>query len=49
MDLIFFDLDGTLLNDASVISPFTKETLGLLKDKNIAYTCLLYTSDAADE
>ncbi len=37
MDLIFFDLDGTLLNDASVISPFTKETLGLLKDKNIAY------------
>jgi hydroxymethylpyrimidine pyrophosphatase-like HAD family hydrolase len=38
MDLIFFDLDGTLLNDASVISPFTKETLGLLKDKNIAYT-----------
>jgi 5-amino-6-(5-phospho-D-ribitylamino)uracil phosphatase len=38
MDLIFFDLDGTLLNDASEISPFTKETLSLLKDKNIAYT-----------
>ena len=38
MDLIFFDLDGTLLNESSVISPFTKETLGLLKDRNIAYT-----------
>ncbi|MDP4871453.1 MAG: HAD family hydrolase, partial [Gammaproteobacteria bacterium] len=38
MDLIFFDLDGTLLNETSVISPYTKETLGLLKDKNIAYT-----------
>ena len=38
MDLIFFDLDGTLLNESSVISPFTKETLCLLKDKNIAYT-----------
>lgn len=38
MDLIFFDLDGTLLNDASEISPFTKETLVLLREKNIAYT-----------
>ena len=38
MDLIFFDLDGTLLNESSVISAFTKETLGLLKDRNIAYT-----------
>ncbi|MFQ3188996.1 MAG: Cof subfamily protein (haloacid dehalogenase superfamily) [Paraglaciecola sp.] len=38
MDLIFFDLDGTLLNDASEISPFTKETLILLSEKNIAYT-----------
>ncbi|WP_299077419.1 HAD family hydrolase [uncultured Paraglaciecola sp.] len=38
MDLIFFDLDGTLLNDASEISTFTKETLALLQDKNIAYT-----------
>ena len=38
MDLIFFDLDGTLLNDASEISPFTKETLLLLGEKNIAYT-----------
>ena len=38
MDLIFFDLDGTLLNDASEISPFTKDTLSLLSEKNIAYT-----------
>lgn len=38
MDLIFFDLDGTLLNDVSEISPFTKETLLLLRVKNIAYT-----------
>jgi Cof subfamily protein (haloacid dehalogenase superfamily) len=38
MDLIFFDLDGTLLNDASEISTFTKDTLILLSEKNIAYT-----------
>jgi len=38
MDLIFFDLDGTLLNQASEISPFTRETLSLLREKNIAFT-----------
>lgn len=38
MDLIFFDLDGTLLNDASEISSFTRETLFLLGENNIAYT-----------
>lgn len=38
MDLIIFDLDGTLLNDASEISTFTKDTLALLSEKNIAYT-----------
>ena len=38
MDLIFFDLDGTLLNSDSEISPFTKETLVLLRQRNIAYT-----------
>ncbi len=38
MHLIFFDLDGTLLNDSSEISPFTKDTLSLLSEKNIAYT-----------
>lgn len=38
MELIVFDLDGTLLNDASEISPFTRETLQLLDKKGIAYT-----------
>ncbi|MBX2849026.1 MAG: Cof-type HAD-IIB family hydrolase [Acidiferrobacterales bacterium] len=38
MHLIFFDLDGTLLNDASEISAFTKDTLSLLRDKEIAYS-----------
>ena len=38
MHLIFFDLDGTLLNDSSEISLFTKETLILLSENNIAYT-----------
>lgn len=38
MDLIFFDLDGTLLNQASQITPFTKQTLDLLSDRDIAYT-----------
>ncbi len=38
MDLIFFDLDGTLLNKSSEISPFTKETLMLLSDTGIAHT-----------
>ncbi len=38
MQLIFFDLDGTLLNDASEISVFTRETLYLLSESNIAYT-----------
>ena len=31
MDLIFFDLDGTLLNSQSQISDFTRETLALLR------------------
>ena len=38
MDLIFFDLDGTLLNRSSQISTFTRETLGLLSEKDIAFT-----------
>jgi hypothetical protein len=38
MQLIFFDLDGTLLNDASEITHFTKETLSLLTKNDIAYT-----------
>lgn len=38
MDLIFFDLDGTLLNKDSEISLFTRETLGLLRRNRIAHT-----------
>ena len=38
MDLIFFDLDGTLLNKSSEVSAFTKDTLGLLSEKDIAFT-----------
>ena len=38
MDLIFFDLDGTLLNSQSQISDFTRETLALLRKNDIAYT-----------
>ncbi|MEC9128171.1 MAG: HAD hydrolase family protein, partial [Pseudomonadota bacterium] len=38
MDLLFFDLDGTLLNKSSEISSFTKETLGLLGERDIAFT-----------
>jgi Cof subfamily protein (haloacid dehalogenase superfamily) len=38
MDLIVFDLDGTLLNRRSEISPFTRDTLRALADRGIAYT-----------
>jgi hydroxymethylpyrimidine pyrophosphatase-like HAD family hydrolase len=38
MDMIFFDLDGTLLNSHSQISGYTAETLSLLRERNIAYT-----------
>jgi Cof subfamily protein (haloacid dehalogenase superfamily) len=38
MDLIFFDLDGTLLNKSSELTTFTQETLNLLNQNNIAYT-----------
>ena len=38
MELIVFDLDGTLLNGASEISDYTSETLKLLSEKGIAYT-----------
>ncbi|MBT4521940.1 MAG: HAD-IIB family hydrolase [Halieaceae bacterium] len=38
MDLIVFDLDGTLLNRESVISDYTRDTLQLLADHQIAYT-----------
>ncbi|MEH6581522.1 MAG: HAD family hydrolase [Halioglobus sp.] len=38
MELIVFDLDGTLLNRDSVISNYTRDTLSLLRDRDIAYT-----------
>jgi Cof subfamily protein (haloacid dehalogenase superfamily) len=38
MELIVFDLDGTLLNRESAISDYTSETLKLLSKREIAYT-----------
>jgi Cof subfamily protein (haloacid dehalogenase superfamily) len=38
MELVVFDLDGTLLNRESRISDFTSETLRLLRERGIAYT-----------
>jgi Cof subfamily protein (haloacid dehalogenase superfamily) len=38
MELIVFDLDGTLLDKTSTITPYTRDTLRLLADKGIAYT-----------
>jgi Cof subfamily protein (haloacid dehalogenase superfamily) len=38
MELVVFDLDGTLLDRNSMISDYTSETLKLLSGNNIAYT-----------
>ena len=38
MELVVFDLDGTLLNRESAISDYTSETLQLLTERDIAYT-----------
>lgn len=38
MELVVFDLDGTLLNRDSQISQYTRETLKLLAARDIAYT-----------
>jgi Cof subfamily protein (haloacid dehalogenase superfamily) len=38
MDFIFFDLDGTLLNNDSALSDYTRETLRMLDANRIAYT-----------
>lgn len=38
MELIVFDLDGTLLNAAGEISDYTRETLDRLSARGIAYT-----------
>jgi len=38
VDLIVFDLDGTLLDRSSAISDYTRDTLALLGERDIAYT-----------
>ncbi|ADZ91718.1 HAD-IIB family hydrolase [Marinomonas mediterranea] len=38
MELVVFDLDGTLLNKHQALSPFTLETLEAMRDKKIFYT-----------
>ena len=38
MELVVFDLDGTLLNADSKISPFTQDTLAQLTARGVAYT-----------
>jgi len=38
MELVVFDLDGTLLNKTAEISAYTRETLELLRARGIAYT-----------
>jgi Cof subfamily protein (haloacid dehalogenase superfamily) len=38
MELIVFDLDGTLLNRDSAISDYTRDTLRLLSERDVAYT-----------
>ena len=38
MELVVFDLDGTLLDSQSRISTYTQETLALLRERGIAYT-----------
>jgi Cof subfamily protein (haloacid dehalogenase superfamily) len=38
MELIVFDLDGTLLHSSGRISPYTRETLALLSKQGVAYT-----------
>jgi hypothetical protein len=38
MELVVFDLDGTLLNRDSAISDYTRETLQLLTERGVAYT-----------
>ena len=38
MELVVFDLDGTLLNGASKLSPLTIETLGKMNSNGVAFT-----------
>ena len=38
MELIVFDLDGTLLDSNSRVSAHTRETLARLRERGVAYT-----------
>lgn len=38
MELVVFDLDGTLLNRSSAISEYTRDTLRRLRERGVAYT-----------
>lgn len=38
MELIVFDLDGTLLDGKGALSPLTRDTLAALADRGVAYT-----------
>ena len=38
MTLVVFDMDGTLLNAESAITPYTAETLALMREAAIPYT-----------
>jgi Cof subfamily protein (haloacid dehalogenase superfamily) len=38
MELIVFDLDGTLLNSSGQLSPYTRDTLRALSERGVAYT-----------
>lgn len=38
MELIVFDLDGTLLNSGGQLSAYTRDTLAALSDRGVAYT-----------
>ncbi len=38
MELIVFDLDGTLLDAQSALSPYTRDTLSALAEAGVAYT-----------
>ena len=50
MKIIVSDLDGTLLDENSKITDYTRETIKTLNRLGIEFIiCLLYTSDAADD
>ncbi|MEO1174852.1 MAG: HAD hydrolase family protein [Myxococcota bacterium] len=38
MELIIFDLDGTLLDSTGTLSPFTRETLSLMDARGLLFT-----------